>query len=75
MATNVDDGMAEIGKVVLKEEAVLEKFNGEVEGGDLAERITLVDGVLTKHEWYENGEVVETKHYNADGSLVEEGSE
>lgn len=76
MATNVDDSNAEAGYVVLEEQAVLEKFNGEIGSGNetLAERVTLVDGVLTKHEWFdENGEVVKTEQFNEDGSLVEGG--
>lgn len=50
----------EVGKHIVREEAVLEKFNGEPEDGDLAERITIVDGKITKHEFFENGELVKT---------------
>lgn len=46
----------ELGKMAIREEAVLEKFN-EPEHV-LAERITLVDGVVVKHEHFENGELV-----------------
>jgi hypothetical protein len=47
-------------KTVVREEAVLEKFEGEPEDGILAERITLVNGAITKHEFFEDGKVVET---------------
>lgn len=50
----------ERAKVVLREEAVLEKFDGEVTDPDrvLRERITLVDGEIIKHEFFdEQGEV------------------
>jgi hypothetical protein len=50
----------EVAKVVVREEAVLEKFDGEPEDGVLAERITLVNGEVIKHEFFENGEVVRT---------------
>lgn len=50
----------EIAKVVVREEAVLEKFDGEPEDGILVERITLVDGEIIKHEFFEEGEVVRT---------------
>ena len=50
----------ERAKVVLREDIVLEKFEGEPEDGVLLERVYLTDGVITKHEFFENGEVVET---------------
>ena len=50
----------DVAKHEVREEAVLEKFIGEVSDGVLAERITLVNGVLAKHEFFENGELVET---------------
>lgn len=74
MAGSVNDEFIEDGRVIVKEEAVLEKFNGEVADGDIAERIYLLDGVITHHEYYENGQVVKTEQYE-DGSLVEERSE
>lgn len=59
-------GFEEQGYVIEKIEGVLEKFDGD-EGDPnrvLRERMTLVDGVLTKHEWFDT-----------DGNLtkVEEG--
>ena len=71
MAGNLNDEFVEVGKVVLKEEAVLEKFNGEVADGVLAERVFITDGVILKHQWFEDGEVVKEEQYNEDGSLVE----
>ena len=61
------DQMAEIGELIVREEAVLEKFEGEVEDGILVERITFVNGDLTKHEFFENGEVVKTEHFTEGG--------
>jgi hypothetical protein len=52
------DSLIEDGMVVIKEEVLLEKFDGEVEDGNVVERIYLTDGVKTKHEFLENGEVV-----------------
>lgn len=40
-------------EVILKEEAVLEKFDGEGEGAVLRERITLVDGAIINHEFFD----------------------
>lgn len=50
----------EIGKVVVREEAVLEKFEGEPEDGILLERVYLTDGVITKHEFFEDGVLTNT---------------
>jgi hypothetical protein len=50
----------EKAKVNVREDAVLEKFEGEPEDGVLLERIYLTDGVITKHEFFEDGEVVRT---------------
>jgi hypothetical protein len=52
----------DILKTVVREEAVLEKFNGEIDdpNRELAERITLVNGAITKHEFFEDGELVES---------------
>lgn len=54
----------EIAKMVVREEMVLEKFDGEQDDPDkvLRERITVVDGAIVKQEVFdENGELVETK--------------
>lgn len=51
----------EIGRVVVKEEMILEKFDGEPEDGILAERITVVNGEIVKHEVFEDGKLVEVK--------------
>lgn len=48
----------EKAKVVVREEAVLEKFEGTPEDGVLLERITIVDGEITRHEFFEDGELV-----------------
>lgn len=50
----------DILKTVVREEAVLEKFDGEAgtEEAVLRERITLVNNELVKHEFFdENGEL------------------
>lgn len=54
------DSMTEDGYVVLKEEVLLEKFDGDIEDGNVVERVYLTDGVMTKHEFLEDGEVVRT---------------
>lgn len=41
------------GKLVVKEEVVMKKFDGEVEDGILREQITIVDGVVIKHEYFD----------------------
>lgn len=50
----------EKAKVIVREEAVLEKFEGEPEDGVLLERITIVDGSITKHEFFEDGMLTNT---------------
>lgn len=49
----------EVARTVINEEAVLEKFEGNPEDGIILERITLVNGVKIKHEFFEDGELVE----------------
>lgn len=49
----------EIALVDVTENIVLEKFEGEPEDGILLERVHLTDGVITKHEFFDNGELVE----------------
>lgn len=64
MDTNMSNDFGEIAKMVVREEMVLEKFDGEQDDPDkvLRERITLVDGSLVKQEWFdESGNLVETK--------------
>jgi hypothetical protein len=66
--TNLD-----IAKTVAKEEAVLEKFDGEPEDGILVERITLLNGVITKHEFFKDGEVVDVTeggNYNSTDNSI-----
>lgn len=50
----------EEAKVIVREDAVLEKFEGPIEDGVVVERVYLTDGVMTKHEFLEDGEVVRT---------------
>lgn len=50
----------ERAKVIVREEAVLEKFEGQPEDGNLLERITIVDGEITKHEFFEDGVLANT---------------
>ena len=64
----------EVGKVIVKEEAVLEKFDGEISDGVLAERMYLTDGVITKHEVFEDGEVVSVTLFE-NGNPIEGGGE
>lgn len=52
------DSLNEAGYVVLKEEVLLEKFDGDPQDGNVVERVYLTDGVMTKHEYLEDGEVV-----------------
>jgi hypothetical protein len=44
---------ADIGRTVLHEEVVLNKFEGDV----IVETITIVDGVIVDIKTFENGEV------------------
>lgn len=50
--------MEDITELIVKEEAVLEKFEGDPADGLLLERITLLNGEITKHEFFEDGELV-----------------
>ena len=52
--------MDDKAEVIVKEEAVLEKFEGDPNDGLLLERITLLNGEITKHEFFEDGELVKT---------------
>lgn len=52
--------MDDKAEVIVKEEAVLEKFEGDPADGLLLERITLLNGEITKHEFFEDGELVKT---------------
>jgi hypothetical protein len=53
----------EQGEFSLSEFAVLEKFDGDVEDGNVVERIEILDGKITKHEWLEEGKVVRTETF------------
>jgi hypothetical protein len=53
----------EFGELSVNEFAVLEKFDGEVEDGVLVERIELLNGKITKHEWLEDGRVTRTETF------------
>lgn len=44
----------EKAKVVVREEAVLEKFDGDPSDGVVRERITLVNGSIVKHEYFDD---------------------
>ena len=55
----------EKAKVVVREEAVLEKFDGEPEDGLVRERITLVNGEIVKHEFFdESGNPIDSEGGN-----------
>lgn len=54
--------------VIEKVEMVLEKFNGNPEDGDIAERLVIVDDVVVRHEVYENGEIVSLTEGGTDGT-------
>ena len=45
--------MDDIGSVVAEERVVLEKFDGDPADGRLVERITIVDGELAAHEYFD----------------------
>lgn len=45
----------DVAKLAVREDAVLEKFDGEPEDGILRERITLVNGDIVKHEYFDEG--------------------
>ena len=52
-------GFGEVVKHVIREEVVLEKFDGDdPETQTILERITLVNGVKEKHEFFEDGNLV-----------------
>ena len=53
----------DVGKMIVEERALLEKFDGDVESGRVIERIHFLNGVLEKHEWLENGKVVRVEKY------------
>lgn len=43
---------------ILEVKAVLEKFDGEGEDAVLAERITIVNDEIVRHEFFEDGELI-----------------
>lgn len=45
----------EKAKIVVREEAVLEKFDGDAHDGVIRERITLVNGDIVNHEFFDEG--------------------
>lgn len=45
--------MEETGMVIVKEEMVLEKFDGDGEDAVLRERILLIDQQLVRHEFFD----------------------
>lgn len=52
--------MKEQGKVILKEETVLEKFDGEGKDRVLRERIALVNQEIVQHDFFdEEGKLIE----------------
>lgn len=53
--------MTEFENVEVREETVLEKFEGEAAPENLVERIHIVDGEIIKVEKYENGDLVESE--------------
>lgn len=57
--TNTD--FNELPIVDVKEETVLEKFEGEAKPENLFERIHIEDGEIIKVEKFENGELVSTE--------------
>ena len=64
--TNYDDYKAtdlniEMAQAVVREEAVLQKFEGDPLPENEVERIHLVDGVVVRIEKIEAGEVVSTE--------------
>lgn len=51
----------EVAKVVIKEEIVLQKFDGQPSPENLVEKVYLEDGKIIKHEFFEGGELVDSK--------------
>lgn len=45
----MDDG----GTLIVEERSILEKFDGEAADGRLVERITIVDGEIVAHEYFD----------------------
>lgn len=56
----------EKAKFSVREDVVLEKFEGEPEAGILLERVHLTNGVITKHEYFEAGELVKVEEKEVD---------
>lgn len=54
--------MGDKAKTIIKETIVLDKieFDDEGNNGILVERVHLTNGEITKHEFFENGEPVDT---------------
>lgn len=60
--------LGDITRTVVKEEVVLEKFNGDPEDGDIAERIVLVNGEMVSHEVFENGKLISSTEGGNNGT-------
>jgi hypothetical protein len=58
----------EEARFTVREDIVLEKFEGEPEDGVLLERVHLTDGVITKHEYFEDGELVKVEKKEVDSN-------
>jgi hypothetical protein len=51
--------IGEIDDLIVEERGVLEKFEGDPAPENLLERIYLKDGVIIRHEYFENGVLAE----------------
>jgi hypothetical protein len=51
--------MEDINKVTVREDAILEKFDGDAKPENLFERIYITDGVIVRVEKFENGRLLE----------------
>jgi hypothetical protein len=55
--------MIDKNSVIVEERLLLEKFDGEPVPENLIERVHVLNGKITKHEFIEQGNVVKTENF------------
>jgi hypothetical protein len=55
--------MIDKDSVIVEERLLLEKFDGEPVPENLTERVHVLNGKITKHEFIEQGNVVKTENF------------
>lgn len=54
-------GIGDKARAIVREEIVLNKFEGPEDDGIIVETVYIVNGNIEKHEFFEDGELVKTE--------------